>query len=574
MTIIDKLKSLLSKKDYIALIYLSLFSIFVSAIEVFSIGIIMPFISISTDFNNIFKNDYFKNIYNFFNFESPVNFIVLFGICLIILYLFRAIINIIYFYELNKFSQNKYRIYAYKLFANYLGMQYIDFITKNTSYLLKTITNEAQNLVLIISSVLFIMSEIFVIIFIYCFLLYINWKVTLLLTLFLSLNILLLKQFMSSVIKNAGELRDKMQQKFYEVIISSFGNFKIIKLKDNAEDILNLFNKASVGFVRANIINQTLSHVPRIFLETMGFGLLSVSIIYLISKYQTDIKIALPVLSVLVLGLYRLIPSINRIYVSYNQILFYLRSIEIVYEDILYKPEPLGEADLEFNKFIKLVNVYFEYEPGKPILRDVNLTIKKGEKLGVIGETGSGKSTLIDLIIGLYRPVRGSILIDDEELTDNNLRAWRRKIGYIPQDIYLFDGTVAENVAFGENFDEERIKEVLKMANLLDFLEKNHQGIYTRVGENGVKLSGGQKQRVAIARALYNDPEVLVLDEATSALDIETEAKIMEEIYKIGKDKTMIIVAHRISTLAKCDRVVEIVNGTVRDGTNNGNVQV
>ena len=155
-------------------------------------------------------------------------------------------------------------------------------------------------------------------------------------------------------------------------------------------------------------------------------------------------------------------------------------------------------------------------------------------------------------------------MIDNQELNESNLKSWRKKIGYIPQSIYLIDGTVAENVAFGEEIDEKRVKEVLKLANILDFLEQHHQGIYTRVGENGVKLSGGQKQRVAIARALYNDPEVLVLDEATSALDNDTEAKIMDEIYKIGKSKTMIIVAHRLSTLDRCDRIIKIEHGRIK----------
>jgi len=234
-----------------------------------------------------------------------------------------------------------------------------------------------------------------------------------------------------------------------------------------------------------------------------------------------------------------------------------------MHNDLIYEPENLGNEEIKFNKKIELKNVSFSYEENKDILKDINLIIKKGEKVGIVGESGSGKSTLVDLIIGLYKPKKGKIFIDNVELNEKNLKSWRKKIGYIPQNIYLFDGTVAENVAFGEDFDENRVKEVLKLANILDFLEKNHQGIYTRVGENGVKLSGGQKQRVAIARALYNNPEILVLDEATSALDNETEKKIMDEIYKIGKNKTMIIIAHRISTLDRCDRIIKLENGKI-----------
>ena len=189
------------------------------------------------------------------------------------------------------------------------------------------------------------------------------------------------------------------------------------------------------------------------------------------------------------------------------------------------------------------------------------LTIKKGEKIAFVGESGSGKSTLVDIIIGLYRPKTGYIKIDDEILDEKNLKSWRKKIGYIPQTIYLFDGTVAKNVALGEKIDKKRVVEALKKAKILDFLKEHHQGLNTRVGEGGVKLSGGQKQRVAIARALYDNPEVLVLDEATSALDNETEEKIMEEIYKISENKTLIIIAHRLSTLKKCEKIYKIEDG-------------
>lgn len=565
VNVIKKLNTILSKRDKQFLLILLIFSIFVSVIEVVGVGVIMPFISVTTDFNNIFSNKYFKFFYKLFSFNSPVNFVITFGVLLVIFYLFRSLINLIYFYLLAKFSQGRYYLLAYRLFENYIGMHYIDFVNKNSVTLTKTIINEAQNLVQLISNLLFMLSEISVTIFIYGMLLWVNWKMTILLTLFLGINIVLLKRFVSTKIKRAGEFRNTMQQRFYEIIVSTFGNFKIIKLKGNDKDILQKFSEASYGFAKANITNQTLSQFPRLFLEALGFSLIAIIVIYLVLKYHSDIKGVLPILSMFVLGLYRLMPSVNRIYSSYNQILFYLKSLEITHNDLIYEPENLGDEKIEFNKNIKLEHVSFEYEEGKEILKDINLLINKGEKIGIVGESGSGKSTLVDLLIGLYKPKSGKILVDDKEISEKNIKSWRKKIGYIPQSIYLFDGTIAENVAFGEEIDKKRVKEVLKMANLLDFLEKNHQGIYTKVGENGVKLSGGQKQRVAIARALYNDPEILVLDEATSALDNETEKKIMDEIYKIGKDKTMIIIAHRISTLDRCDRIIRIENGKIID---------
>ncbi len=563
MKILAKLNFLLLKQDKKVLLLLLFFSILISIIETIGIGIIMPFISVASDFTKIDTNYYLAFFYHLFGFKTHLNFVVIFGILLIIFYIFRAILNLSYFYALNRFSQGRYHLLAYRLFENYMGMEYKNFIDKNSSHMAKNIINEANNLVQLISAVLFMMSEVFVLILIYSMLLYVNWKMTLLLTFFLGINVILLKIFISTKIKKAGIQREKFQQKFYEIIHKSFGNFKIIKLKSKDKEVLEQFNDASYGFALSNIKNQTLSQFPRLFLEMIGFSLVAIIVVYLVLKYHTDIKAALPVLMVFVVGLYRLMPSVNRIFSSYNQILFYNQALNIIHNELIYEPEELGDEKIELQKEIKLQNISFSYLQNKPILKDINLTIKKGEKIGIAGSSGSGKSTLIDIIIGLYKPEFGKIYIDKTLLNEQNIKNWRKKIGYIPQNIYLQDGNIAENVALSKEIDEKRVKKVLKQANILEFLEARHKGIYTEVGENGIKLSGGQKQRIAIARALYDNPEVLVLDEATSALDNEIEKKIMQEIYKIGKDKTLIIAAHRLSTLDGCDRIVELENGEI-----------
>jgi len=326
---LKKLNTILTKRDKKFLLGLVIFSIFISLIEVIGVGVIMPFIAVATDFSKIYSNKYFKFFYDLFHFNSAISFVVVFGIVLILFYLFRSLINLFYFYTLAKFSQGRYHLLAYRLFENYLGMHYIDFINKNSSNLIKTIITEALNLVQLISNILFMLSEIFVVILIYIMLLWVNWKMTILLTLFLLVNIFLLKKFISTKIKIVGEVRNKMQQKFYEIIISSFGNFKIIKLKGNDDEVLNRFSRASFGFAKANIINATLSQFPRLFLEAIGFSLVAIIVIYLVLKYHSDIRAALPILSMFVLGLYRLMPSVNRIYSNYNEILFRLKSLEL-----------------------------------------------------------------------------------------------------------------------------------------------------------------------------------------------------------------------------------------------------
>ena len=256
----------------------------------------------------------------------------------------------------------------------------------------------------------------------------------------------------SKKIKEAGNKREIVLTKFYEIINRSFGNFKLIKLKSKGEDILRDFGKSSYSYAQANITNATLNHVPRLFLEAIGFGVIIFIITYMVWKTEENISNALPIVSMFVLALYRLMPSVNRIMTSYNQILYFRKSLDIVHSDLMYDNENLGSQPATFEDEIIIKNLAFEYENNVNVLNSINLTIKKGTKIAFIGESGSGKSTLVDIIIGLYKPINGAIYIDDVNLNNANIKDWRKKVGYIPQNVYLFDGTVAENVAFGNSF--------------------------------------------------------------------------------------------------------------------------
>jgi len=305
-----------------------------------------------------------------------------------------------------------------------------------------------------------------------------------------------------------------------------------------------------------------LQQFPRLFLEAIGFGLIAFIVTYLVWKYEDNISSALSVITMFVLALYRLMPSVNRIMNSYNNIMFNYRALDIVHNDLVYDVEELREEKIDFLSTIAVTNLSFEYEEDKQVLKDINIDIQKGEKIAFVGESGSGKSTLVDLVIGLYKPKNGNIKVDEKVLDDSNIKSWRKKVGYIPQSVYLFDGTVADNIVFGREYDEGKIVESLKQANMYHFLQSKN-GIYTKVGEGGVMLSGGQKQRIAIARAIYGEPELLVLDEATSALDNDTESKIMDEIYKVSSNKTLIIIAHRLSTVDRCNKIYKLENGNI-----------
>ena len=561
-----KLRFLLSRRDKEFLLALFALSVVVALIETVGISAIMPFITVATNPNLTEQNIYYKAVYDFFNFSSAQQFIIVFGMLLIVFYVLRGAINILHAWLLARFSQGRYHIIAYKLFCAYLALSYQDFTKRNSSKLTKTIITETSLLVSLISAALNLVSEISVVIILYGLLLWVNWKVTTVLTVILAVQVLLLLKIVSRKIAKEGERRNIKQNALYETINSSLGNFKLIKLLGNEKSLFEVFGEASIGYAKSNIVNITLQSVPRVFLETLGFGVLIALVVYVVYQYN-DASFVIPIVSMFALALYRLLPSAQRIMGNFNLIQFSLQSLHTVYDDLALQIEKEGDQPVTFDHSLALNHIHFAFSADKPIINGVSLQIIKGEKVGFIGESGSGKSTIIDLICGIYKPKSGDILVDNVPITLQNVKNWRRKIGYIPQEIYLFDGTVGENVAFGGEWDETRLIAALKAANIYDFLQ-THEGLSTRVGEGGVLLSGGQKQRIGIARALYGDPEILALDEATSALDSETEAKIMDEIYSAARGKTMIVIAHRLSTLERCDKIYKVSAGKITQQIN------
>ncbi|EOX8308658.1 ABC transporter ATP-binding protein [Campylobacter coli] len=557
---LKKIFFILSKEDKKFLFSLLLFSVFISFIESFAISLVMPFITLASDFSYFDKNKYLIQLKDYL--ALPVfEIIVYFGVILIVFYVLRALLNSYYFHLLARFSKGRYHAIAYKVFAKFLNTDYENFTQKNQSEILKSITGEVYNLSTMISSFLLMMSEIFVVLLLYTLMLLVNYKITLFLSLFMIINAFILIKVLSPIVKKAGLKREEAMKNFFEILNTNLNNFKLIKLKTKEDGVLNLFKTQSEIFAKANITNESVSAMPRIYLEGVGFCVLVFIVVFLVFKNQSDISGILATISIFVLALYRLMPSANRIITSYHDLLYYRSSLDIIYQILKQKEESLGEEKIDFDKELRLENLSFGYKDKKNLFTCLNLSIKKGEKIAFIGESGCGKSTLVDIIIGLLSPREGRVIVDKNELNMKNVKNYRQKIGYIPQNIYLFNDSIAKNISFGDEVDEEKLQRVIKQANLEHFVKNLPQGVQTKVGDGGSNLSGGQKQRIAIARALYLDPEILVLDEATSALDTESEARIMDEIYKISKDKTMIIIAHRLSTITRCDSIYRLEHG-------------
>lgn len=561
--VISKLRRVLNKREKKAFFLLLFVSVFISFLETFSISLVMAFASVVTNFNIVNSNKYFNYVYTLSGAKNPASFVILIGLLLIGFYIVRFILTTLYMYGLSKFSQGRFHVLANRFFNDYLKFNYKDFVINHSSKIGKVIFSDTVNMTHVMTCLLAMLSEGLTVLFIYATLLYVNVKMTLVMTVFLLVMVFYILKVFSKRLEEGGKESQRLNVKMSRLFSESFGNFKLIKLFASTDGLLAKFHKMSLEFVRISTFNALLQVLPRLILETIALSLLISVMIYVVYFYQ-NASFVIPILSMYAMAFYRFLPSANRILASYNQLLFAKHSLDSIEEYLGYDIEHLGQEDVAFENNIELRNLTFSYKNGVEILKGINLKLQKGKSIAFVGESGAGKSTIADIIMGLYKPNEGKILIGGHVLTGENICSWRSKIGYIPQNIYLFDGSVADNIVFGREYEEEKLISVLKQAKIYDFLMEK-DGLKSRVGEHGVMLSGGQRQRIAIARALYGDPEILVLDEATSSLDNQTEQKIMEEIYQLEKNKTLIIVAHRLSTVERCDRIYKVENQSVRE---------
>ena len=550
---ISLILALITRRDKWILFGLLIATFVLTFVETFGVSVIMPFITLATNPDLILQHRVPASVYDLLGFKSTNAFMITFSVLLVLFYIFRALYNTAYTYLLNRFLLRKSHYFSYSIFCKTIRQDYESFAKKNLDVIRKNIGQETRNASQFLSSFLNIFAEINIILLLYVLLLVVSWKMTLVLTFLLSINVFLLISGVGKVLDRQGSERSKTEASFMKIISQILGNFKIVKLRAKEKEDFEVFERISLKQARVQMIYQTINTLPRNVLEMVGFCVLVACVGYILYSYG-NASAVLPIVSMYALALYRILPSITKILGYYNTMVFLGKSVEQVYA-VLQEEEDIFEGDeqIDFRDKIELRGVAFAYPEKKEVISDYSLEIKHGERVAFVGKSGVGKSTLVDLIIGILKPKRGEIFVDGVKIDDSNIKSWRRKIGYIPQNIYLFDGSVGENIAFGSKMDKARLTKVAKMARIYDFLEEN-DGFDTQVGDGGNALSGGQKQRIGIARALYHDPDVLVLDEATSALDTDTESAIMDEIYQIAEDKTLLVIAHRLSTIERCDR--------------------
>jgi ABC-type multidrug transport system fused ATPase/permease subunit len=363
------------------------------------------------------------------------------------------------------------------------------------------------------------------------------------------------------------------------VVQEAFGGFKDVKLLGLEQEFLSRFRSPSYGVARAEADMQVFAETPRFAMQGMVFSGMILAVLYILSS-DGSLESALPSLAGFAFAGFRLLPSLQAMYAKATELRFGKAFLDSVHEELVQQPatriQPSPEGGDETSagstepliprRCVELQNITFRYPSAEHVAVDrLSISIPACTTVGIVGSTGSGKTTLVDLLLGLLRPEQGRILVDGTEVRDENLRAWQRTLGYVPQQIFLTDSSVASNIAFGdreEDIDMDRVIAAARIANLHDFvLSRMDDGYRTLVGERGIRLSGGQRQRIGIARALYRDPSVLVMDEATSALDNITERAVMEAIDRLEGEKTIVLIAHRLSTVKACDQIVMLDRG-------------
>lgn len=377
---------------------------------------------------------------------------------------------------------------------------------------------------------------------------------------------------MNGWLKRLGQMRIDANQERFTLVSEAFGAVKEVKVGGLEQTYIQRFAKPAEIYAKGEAAASVISQLPRYALESIAFGGMMLVILYLMNK-NGDFASVLPIIALYALAGYRLMPALQQIYQSLTQLRFAGPALDALYKDLNSMQAANSQhghmSKLQLNQNIQLKQVSYRYPGSSQLVLDgIDLTIPVHSTVGFVGATGSGKTTTVDVILGLLEPKEGALNIDGQPITDANRRPWQRTIGYVPQQIYLTDDTVAANIAFGisaKDIDQAAVERAAKIANLHEFVVTDlPQGYATTVGERGVRLSGGQRQRVGIARALYQKPQLLILDEATSALDNLTEQAVMEAVNNLGKEITIILIAHRLSTVRKCDKIFFFERGEVK----------
>ncbi|MBP9996407.1 MAG: ABC transporter ATP-binding protein [Lachnospiraceae bacterium] len=576
--ILKRLNLLLDKKQKRKMILIVFLMLIGGILESLSISVAIPVLQVVIDPVKCLENKYFRYVYDALGMTDTKQLAVLFMAALILAFVLKNLFLFIQtkvqlrFVYTNQFATSR------KMMINFMKRPYEYYLNADTSVIQRNITSDVNNMYALILTILQLTSEIVVFACLVAVLVVVDAAMIITITVLLLILLIVIKKIIQPIMHKAGQDNQDYYSGLYKIIDESVIGIKEIKVANKESHFINEYAECGAGYVNAVQKYSMYNSTPRLLIETICIAGLVLYMIVVILGGAT-VEQLLPQIAVFGLAAMRLMPSANRIN-NYTTSISYLEPFlwnisdhlqddihdnSVVYDEKAYRGHVQVEK-LPVTKEIKLTDIVYKYpNTDKYIFDNANMDIPVGSAVGVVGASGAGKTTIIDVLLGLLHLENGKITADGVDIM-SNYPGWLKNIGYIPQTIFMTDSTIRRNVAFGyadDEIDDNRVWAVLKEAALDEFVKSLPEGLDTEIGERGIRISGGQRQRIGIARALYEDPEVLVLDEATSALDGETEAAIMDSINVLAGRKTLIIIAHRLQTIEKCDMVYRVENGKI-----------
>lgn len=577
---LKELYALLTADQRKKLLRLQILVVLMSFGEIAGVLSIGPFMAVVGDMSRLQGDGTMAQLYSVSGFEEPRTFLLWLGIAVLVVLTGAALVSMYTIWRLSMYGARVGSELSSRLYKHYMQQPWLFHASGSSSQLTNKIAQESGRITnQIVNPIMQMNAKLVMAVFMSIAILIYNPVVALVgLAVFSIAYAVLYGTVRRRLVRNGKSISDSQRLRF-KLMAEGFGGIKDALLLGRQRFFTDRFRAASELFATAQGTNQALGQAPRYAMELVAYGTVIGLVLYLLVTYNGNLGAILPILSIYALAGFKLLPAFQQVYTSISAIRGNLSAFESLRDDLyasteMNRHEQAGDEDLERpylkpQRNILLDQVVFTY-PGKqdPALRGVTLDIPVNKVVGLVGASGSGKSTAIDMLLGLIAPEQGQVRIDGETLSDDNRRAWQNSLGFVPQAIFLADSSIRENIGFGlppDAIDEAKVRTAASMAHLDELLAELPDGLDTRVGERGVQLSGGQRQRIGIARALYDDADVLILDEATSALDGITEKLIMDAIHDFSGKKTIMMIAHRLGTVKQCDSIYLLADGRVVD---------
>lgn len=569
---VKKLLALLTKDERRKLIVVFLLVLVMGFLELAGIGSIMPFLSVATNPKSIQSNQYLKWVYDYFEFESTSSFITTLGIVFVIFLLISNCSRAMITYITKRYSAMRKYALSKRLLKHYVYQPYTFFLDHNSAELQKNVLSEVN---MVIQKAMYpgltMVAQAIVSLFIIGLLMSVNMLIALIVTGVLGLSYTTIYLLVRHVLQKIGKERVEASREQFKGVSEVLGGIKDVKILHKEENFIGKFSAPAKRLAIIGVMNEIIGELPRYMLETVAFGGIVILLLFILHS-TGNLNDAIPLIGLYALAGYRLMPSLQAVFRGATNFRYNIPAVELLYKHMHTgdKINVIRAEPIPLEKEILLENITFSYPNSEnAVIRSQTISIKANTTVGFVGPTGCGKTTVVDIILGLLTPQSGALKIDGKRIDLNDIYSWQSSLGYVQQSIYLSDDTVTKNIAFGvpdNQIDHNLVKNAAEIANIDRFIEEElPNGYNTIIGERGIRLSGGQRQRLGIARAVYNNPSVLILDEATSALDGFTEDAIMDAIHSLSGKKTILMIAHRITTLRECDLIYMMKNGKIVD---------